>query len=377
MRATIRDPETLGSVRPRDLAAYLRAKGWQQSNLFPGRSIWRLGSNGDTFEILLPLDDTFRDYALRISDVLRTLEEVEDRSQLELIADVSMTFTDVVRVAARSGSGSASIDLDAGIELINSAREMMAAAACAAEKPQPQYATRKTDKVRGYTSSLELGQTERGSYVITVLSPLPAVPQQVLLDEELLEEPFERKVTMTLTGALSGVVLAAERAVVSGSLAPFKDAVEQGVSANLCDALVRLHSAAGGERLKLGVSWASSRPFRGSPPAPVQIGPDAVGVIAEASRVLGPRKEEPQREIKLVGVVTALKWDDESSPGKVTVTGAVGGDIRKVAFELGHEDYHRAIAAHDSRSVVQCFGELDRKGTALRLENPRDFAVVE
>ncbi len=375
MRATIRDPQTLAGVRPRDLAGYLRVKGWQQRDLSPGRSIWTIGANGDSFEILLPLDDSFRDYALRISDVLRTLERVEDRSQLEVIADVAMTFADVVRVRAQNGRRGGSIDLDAGVELINNAREMMLAAACAAEEPRPRYSPRKSDRVKKYASALELGQTERGSYVVTVLSPLPAA--QGLLLEDPLEEPFERKVTRTLAGALSAATRTAEKAVVSGSLAPFKESVEHGVSANLCNALIGLYGAAGGDRLGLGVSWASARPVHESAPSPVQIGPDTAGIIAEAGKALGPQKETPREEFKLVGIVTALKWDDEKKPGTVTVTGAVNGDMRKVIFELSRESYHRAVTAHDRRSLVQCTGELARKGRSFRLRNPRDFEAVE
>ena len=103
IRVIIRDPKILARISPHHLARYLRSRGWHEEELIPGRSsTWTLEDGEDTFEILLPLDETFRDYAYRISDTLQTLEKVESRTQLALVADMAPAVAAGLRVDGAS-----------------------------------------------------------------------------------------------------------------------------------------------------------------------------------------------------------------------------------------------------------------------------------
>jgi superfamily II RNA helicase len=69
---------------------YLRSAGWKKVAERPNHSSSWLykDADGDEFEIALPLNDAFRDYAQRMSDLLQTLEAQEQRSQLEIFNDL-------------------------------------------------------------------------------------------------------------------------------------------------------------------------------------------------------------------------------------------------------------------------------------------------
>lgn len=374
MRATIRDPLILSKVGPLDLAAYLRTRGWTEQERTAGRfSIWTLGRNGDSFEVLLPLDVGFRDYALRIGELLRTLELVEDRSQLELLADVATSFADLIRVRALAdGAHDGRIGLDAGLELMRNAREMMLAAACAAIEPRPHYPSRKPDRAMEYLASLEMGQTERGSYVLSILSPVPPALQGSLFPDA--EEPFERRVTRTLAEAATAARDAAEESAATGQLEPFQRAVQRGVSANLCDALSGLHQAGGGDRLDLGVSWASARRADVSVPAVIHFTRDAANVLREASRIF--KETGAETDFELLGYVIGLKREEGAETGTVTVSGLVDGSLRKVRMELSGAAYERAIEAHKCQQLVRCEGELARESRVFILREPYSFTIA-
>lgn len=87
MKAAIRDPNTLKSIEPSRVASYLEMRGWHQENYIPEKaSIWTLSDRSEEqFEVLLPLNPSFKDYAIRISQILKTLEAVEQRSQSEIL----------------------------------------------------------------------------------------------------------------------------------------------------------------------------------------------------------------------------------------------------------------------------------------------------
>ncbi len=310
--------------------------------------------------------------------MLKTLEVVEQRSQLEVYVDIGRATTDVIRVVA-ADKHTGTIRLGAGLELVNHGRDLMIAAACAAVEPRPSYPTRRPDKVEVYLSSLELGQTEHGSYVVTILSrlPPPLLDQgEVLFDHPHVDEPFGRKVTRTLSKASSAVCKAAAESVATGSVKAFRDSFVDGVSTNLLDAFSGLHSASGGDRLGLGISWASARPTDGEPSLHVEFDRDAVEAIRDASRVLKLEDSGPEESFELRGVVTALRQDDKSKPGRVTVTGLVDGALRRVSLDLAGQSYDRAVEAHKSGSFVQFVGDLARRGRAYVLNDPRSFAVL-
>lgn len=89
MKVTIRDSQILKTIEPSKLAEHLQMTGWHQHHPLNENSvIWVKDYGGESTELLLPLKPEFGDYAARISDVLKTLEVVEERSQLEIIGDL-------------------------------------------------------------------------------------------------------------------------------------------------------------------------------------------------------------------------------------------------------------------------------------------------
>lgn len=84
VKATITDGYALGLLKPLDIMAYLREHGWQERDTTHcDIRVWRK----DDVEVLV-LMTRFRDYAQRMGDTVRTLAEVEGRSQLDVYCDL-------------------------------------------------------------------------------------------------------------------------------------------------------------------------------------------------------------------------------------------------------------------------------------------------
>ena len=89
---------------------------------------------------------------------------------------------------------------------------MMMAVACAAALPgRPSYGPRVPSAAAEYLDGVRIGQTEPGSYVITVISDVAVPEQQALVADETMhvDVPFERRVTTTLVEALAAAQVAA------------------------------------------------------------------------------------------------------------------------------------------------------------------------
>lgn len=378
MKAEVRDAAALGELKPLEVAAYLRATRWQKEADLNGKAtLWlKAGPTGEELDLTLPSRREFADYALRMGEVLRTLAAAEERSELEVLRDITTTATaDVVRVAVHTfPSDNGTLGIDQAVQLVERSRDLMLSAACAAIEKRPLYAKRKPQKAMDYLRDVRMGQTERGSFILTLLTPVP--PELKDLQDDLFEaaEPYERRVTRTLFRALAALDEAARAAGVDGDMAPFQAAVTSGVSANLCDAIVGLSEASPEQPLDFRISWSRSRPVVDDVPAKVLIGADRMPVVKEAARRFRDAASIDDYEVE--GIVTRLDRPPSAKEGDVTVEGVVEGSMRRVVMRLAPETYSTAVKAHDGRLRVRCTGDLVREGRGFRLQAPRHFETV-
>jgi hypothetical protein len=101
MTSTIRNSAVLRAVRPQDVAVYLQARRWREQERREGEyAIWQRTADDEPVEILLPLNTAYRDYAARIAGVLQTLEAIEQRSQLDILADIQTVGCDAIHISA-------------------------------------------------------------------------------------------------------------------------------------------------------------------------------------------------------------------------------------------------------------------------------------
>jgi len=97
MRAIISDSNVLKSIEPSQVAAYLHSSGWHQVTCVPNRvSSWTRNTfSEDHLKIYLPLDPEFEDYSRRMSEIMETLEKVENRSQLDILSELITTAPNI------------------------------------------------------------------------------------------------------------------------------------------------------------------------------------------------------------------------------------------------------------------------------------------
>lgn len=84
----VRDPKLLGSLEPEAIAHYLSQHHWKSIKIIANglAQIWRLESE-TPLEIILPLDHELGDFALRMTDVIETIAQAENRTKIEVLGD--------------------------------------------------------------------------------------------------------------------------------------------------------------------------------------------------------------------------------------------------------------------------------------------------
>lgn len=270
MRVEIRDAQALAGLSLVDVRAYLVTQGWRPegrygevATIFVVRD-----SMGREHETLLPLREDIADFPTRMADIIASIAEVEGRPQLSVYSDLVRSGFDILRLRAFAADDAGTIQLENGVALYDNARDLIAASANAAIKPKRVYTGNTPERAKTYLNDLRLGQTEVGSYILTILSPVrPSLePEQLSLLPDDSDEPFARSVTRTLAKAIRATKHAVTEASATGKLLPFEASIDSGVSANLCEAIARL--AQEGSGVDISLTWSRVRP--GPEPTAIQ-----------------------------------------------------------------------------------------------------------
>ena len=365
MKAQILDAKALRAISPAALAAYARGEGW--------RKVEAYGMHADVYvgdgkpEIILPRTDRLADYASVVSRLIGVFSDVNERDELPTYRDLVGADRDVVRVRAIGADDEGSITLDAGVELVCQAREMLLAAACATRPtPQSVYRAGANKEASEYMKHVRLGQTEHGSFVVTLMAPVPPMLQP-LLDEtwaSFKDEPMERQVTRRLVEALEASRNAVELAHSGDGMSAFENAIRKGVSANMCEAVAKLIEQSDG--LEISVHWARTRP---TPEArrKIDFSDSDAAVLKEAARAF--RAKQPRPGVILFGSVHTLKRDQHDIEGLVTFKAEVDNKVQSVNAVLDENNYSVAVRAHEARNPVVVTGDLERVKQRWRLIN--------
>lgn len=380
MKLRIVDEHALSSPSPRNVRLYLRSKGWERST--PARAkpdIWARGTAEGTYEVIAPSHRGAPDFSERIGELLRTLSIAEDRSELDILRDISTLSFDIqyIRILHDSPPGTAPIE-DAS-DALAAAETLLAAAATTVENPRLVLPTRRSRRTAEFIEKVLAGPTTEGSYVMSIWVPVP--PRLTQEEDSILfdatDEPFERTATKQLLRATSAVRAASGEVLESDAgLDAFIAREADGVSANLCEALVKL----AGEHetgVEIRFAWALDRPIVHPDPL-VRFEDDLIPIVKEAAREL--RSTLPEDDARIRGSIVRLHREERLGHGEVTIAGVVSDDpserLRRVNVDLSEEDYAKAIEAHQNFSDVEIVGSLLQRGTRTYLTASRGFAVL-
>ncbi len=220
---------------------------------------------------------------------------------------------------------------------------------------------------------MRLRQTGQGSYVITLLSPVVPPPQQPTLDpspHEFPDDSVERRITRHLAGSLKAARQAIE-STVGGESDAFAEAVDKGVSANLCEALDTMIIPF--STMDVSFVWARTRPLPKAREL-ISFSNDDAPVLREAARAF--RQRGPRHDASLVGFVNILSRTEDQEAGKIRLKADIDGQMHAVNAVLDRSEYARAIKAHAEQATVIAEGDLERVNQRWNLLNARIKTII-
>jgi hypothetical protein len=285
-----------------------------------------------------------------------------------VIADLLTYDSDVLRYRVDSSrTQRGTLPLGQAFDLLAGAKQSLLAAAHSALVPRKYHPKLSRTQAQKLLEACELQQTEQTSFVVAIACPLKAIDhdQAGFLPGE---GSFARKSTSLLMRALGSL----DRAIEENRANSIVDDEYPIVSANLCDALLKMRPLQEDGVLEVIPSWASSTPID-----PMDAGFHTVRFTSDEFESV----EDIYRQLRPYEEATATSWVAcvEELLGTDSGEGVREGEVVLSLFDedqviraratLKAEDYKIAYEAHNPTRPLVVVGQLHRGPRVSRLSS--------
>jgi hypothetical protein len=363
----------VSDISPEQVCKYLNCSGWtNESNIGNVATIWhRSEKKHRSVEIVLPLSRSVKDYINRMVDVILTLSEFEKRPAESVAKSLANLCADLISIrVVHQDVKSGTIPLNDGLTLIEKAKELLVSSAKSTLSKQKIFHGKSSEEVTEYLKALHLGQTEVGSYVINIVAPIETnYPEQSDWDKK----SFSRLVSSNLAQSLSAIQSSISAFRNSRTHSEFDDAVNRGVSANLCEALIGLSGSNKNRLVSISIDLSPIEEINPNLILEHTFVPENVIYLEEATKYFNDNYVIPNFVVD--GYVSGLKREKDTQTGVVTVTAKVNGQERHISFDLDDHDYMKAIDEHEYKKNITCTGDLHLTTKTAKLMNCQGFGV--
>jgi len=328
-------------------------------------------------EILLPLTREFGDYKDLIYAALVNISKVENREITQVINDLLLPPSDVIRFRVdnkRTEYGL--ISFAEGFSLLENARKSLFTTACDLASPAFFHKRLASKPAQQFIDSCYLGQTERGSFIASVICPfinetVDDSPSQLSLfhsHSELINS-FTRKVTRRYMQSL----LKLKTVIESGNHELIEDPDQPGIiSANFIESIIELGEYGENEELEIQASWSFATQEAKDVPGIITLTKDYIAPMESMVARLKPRDEGKAGQF--IGKISRAQADPDSgsrNEGEIMFNFIGDEDkIIKAKVFLNVEDFSKALEALDKGADVRIKGVLKSSGKSNIIQDP-------
>ncbi|WP_345858293.1 hypothetical protein [Shewanella algae] len=362
------------SVSPKNLEGYLSAKGWVvEGEVFGQAKIWhRPEHDFYEYEVIQPKSMEVSGYIQRVVDAINEIASFESRQPDIVLKEIESFYSDSVKIrVVHSDVEEGTIPIEDGVLLIEKSRDLLAATTLSTFSKKAYFTGQRNTEAQNFIKQLRLGQTEVGSFIVNLIAPIPETINSQLDQDEM-------SVTRAVTNNLSRSLVALEKGIdlynASESIFEFESIIQNGVSANLCDALIGLSGFSKSRSFNISICRAGAEIDTQELPTIFKFLPEHVPTLEVASAFYkGNYVINEYEAFGLVSKMTHLPQDDF---GEITVRSSVRGIEKNVVIQLCMEHYWQAVHAHENGELVSCKGALHVTAKSAKLLESHGFKVI-
>ena len=361
--------DELRCLGPDLLSEYLVNAGWTfQGNYGPNAYVYSARSGN---EVLVPTLPDSRLYPSLVRDLLESVADESGTEGGELFHNIKYARHDIARLRAETSDSRHTLQPVAFQDLVKGAKMIW-------ESVVSKTLGTKSKKNRRYWESAGFGQTEPGSFVVTMFSP------PVNIDAQLGLEPEDQEVSdaRLVTDAMSKSITATRAALTdfkSGNSRAFhrENAEGTGITRATCTGLrfALTHFLSVDYQVTRSLSPTSGP----TPTESVLFNSGDAEPLKSASDIIERWDFSDPEYVDLSGIIIGTNRNLNDEDGKVTMKAELpydrGGRLGTVKLFLGDDQYDLASRSHSRRKLVDAIGVLEQESPNVWLL--RDATISE
>lgn len=357
------DYEALAAkINPIAFSKYLLDTGWSQF-LSKRKDIRIFQKNVGTFyQVIIPMDIVLSDYNNALFEACKKVAESESKTVEQLLLYLLNPNADILKIRIENKNVEAgNILIDDAIEVYENAKKLLGTAAQDVIKPTEIHRGRIDSVVSNFLANCRFGQTEVGSYIVSVICPMVENDNGQVRQLEMFEsaEDEETNFTRKVTSKVVKNLYHLKTRIDDGEYNLAKTSKDDEISVNFYEALLGIKLADEHTTVEFIPEWAPSVPLMEDLPKsialshnyyqPIQSTVSTIrGIVKRKERIVGRIKRlesTPDLENRQVGKVTVVYVDDNNK-------------ARTIISKLARDDYNKAIEAHANGAYVEIIGEM-------------------
>ena len=222
--------EEIKSIGLSQLVGYLASHGWSRVTAYGGNGWIYAHKSGS--RVLVPSREDVSDYVYVVGEVMEAVARVDDVDAVGIFQGIRFRRHDTFRIqAVDSDAADGTISPDAASGLYTGSPQLW--------EWSVKRALLDANDAQQYWQQARFGQTERGSYVVTMISPPVFSGREITLDADAIEQTPTRKVTNQLRATIQ-----LARCILddmhNGDETAIQRARKRGLESTACDALFKM-----------------------------------------------------------------------------------------------------------------------------------------
>ncbi|MCD7956610.1 MAG: hypothetical protein LUG93_12885 [Lachnospiraceae bacterium] len=352
-------------INPLAFIKYLKATGWRQfQTKRTDIRVYQIERESDFFQAVVPLDKNLRDYKTAMYHAVKTVADAEQRPIEQMMLYLLNPNTDILKIRLDKKEVEAgNILFDDAISLYENTKKMIAAAAMDVIHPRKIHQGRPDDVVTKFLSECRFGQTEVGSYIVSVVCPFAELDEKkgyrqlsIFSEEEQCADSLTRKVTSRVMNNLFAI----KSQIDKGETEPLVSGEgDSAISVNFYEALNGLTSDSDTADIEFTAEWDPAVKNNMCRTNHIRLSRDYGQPI---ETVISKIREAKNKATTIIGRIKKLESAPDVSQrktGKITLIYLDDSDHKKTAVaNLEKDEYDRAIEAHASGKYVEIVGDL-------------------
>lgn len=361
--------DELRGLDPDLLTEYLVNAGWTfEDNYGPSAYVYRAMSGN---EVLVPTLTDTRLYPSLVRDLLESVADESGSDGGELFHNIRYARHDIARLRAETSDSRHTLQPAAFQDLVKGAKLIW-------ESVVSKTLGAKSEKNRQYWESAGFGQTEPGSFVVTMFSPPVNINAQLGLEPEDQEVSDARLVTDAMSKSITATRAALTDFKMGNSRAFHRENAEgTGITRATCEGLrfALTHFLSVGYHVTRSLSPTSGP----TPTESVVFNSGDAEPLKSASDIIERWDFSDREYVDLSGYIIGTNRNLSDEDGKVTMKAQLpydrGGELHTIMLFLGDDQYDLASRSHSMRNRIDAIGVLEQTSTDIWLL--RDATISE